>query len=67
MSLTLAESSITKRAYTNEELNEALDSVKENRINSYNLYNTWVEGGPAGCEYDVSPSGWMGQDQFYRW
>ena len=32
-----------------------------------NLYNTWVNGGPDGCFYNVSSNGWMQQDTFKDW
>ena len=32
-----------------------------------NLYNTWMEGGPAGAGYGVSSSGWMEEMNLFKW
>ncbi|KAA0201590.1 hypothetical protein HAZT_HAZT010418 [Hyalella azteca] len=31
------------------------------------LKETWTEGGPHGCRYNVSKSGWFDADTFYDW
>ena len=32
-----------------------------------NMYQRWMEGGPAGAVYGVSDSGWMDSDNFFSW
>ena len=32
-----------------------------------NLYDTWTEGGPHGCKYAVTDSGWMTDIVFENW
>ena len=32
-----------------------------------NLWSRWMQGGPAGCMYSVSDSGWMESANFVQW
>ena len=32
-----------------------------------NLWSRWMQGGPAGCMYSVSDSGWMESANFFQW
>ena len=32
-----------------------------------NLWNRWIQGGPAGCMFSVSDSGWMESMNFNQW
>ena len=32
-----------------------------------NLWNRWIQNGPAGCMYSVSDSGWMESANFFQW
>ena len=32
-----------------------------------NLWGRWMQGGPAGCMYSVSDSGWMEASNFLQW
>ncbi|KAA0201700.1 hypothetical protein HAZT_HAZT003321 [Hyalella azteca] len=34
---------------------------------SMRLKETWTDGGPHGCRYNVSKSGWFDADTFYDW
>ena len=32
-----------------------------------NLWSCWIQGGPAGCMFSVSDSGWMESGNFQQW